>query len=169
MSWTWHPGRLQPFGQAEGGAGDAATGRSSGDLNTSSRRMKYAVVSNDAATATTRRASPVVRCVPCLRAVDATPPMWPDAPASLRQPIRPSALCLPEISSAACTLRIWRRPGSLPRTKRTVCLILLTAVGSGLRTQAALQIENAALRHQLAVLQRQARGRPRLRPVERLF
>ena len=75
--------------------------------------------------------------------------MWPDAPASLRQPIRPSALCLPEISSAACTLRIWRRPGSLPRTKRTVCLILLTAVGSGLRTQAALQIENAALQPDL--------------------
>ena len=52
---------------------------------------------------------------------------------------------------------------------RTVCLVLLTALGSGLQSQAALQIENAALRHQLAVLQRQARGRPRLRPVDRLF
>ena len=47
----------------------------------------------------------------------------------------------------------------------TVCFVLFTALGSGLRSQAALQIENAALRHQLAVLQRQARGRPRLRPV----
>ena len=52
---------------------------------------------------------------------------------------------------------------------RTVCLILLTAFGSGLQSRAALQVENAALRHQLAVLQRQARGRPRLRPVDRLF
>ena len=51
----------------------------------------------------------------------------------------------------------------------TVCFVLFTALGSGLRSQAALQIENAALRHQLAVLQRQARGRPRLRPVDRLF
>lgn len=52
---------------------------------------------------------------------------------------------------------------------RTVCLVLFTALGSGLRRQAALQIENAALRHQLAVLQRQKRGRPQLRPVDRLF
>ena len=52
---------------------------------------------------------------------------------------------------------------------RIVCLVLLTAVGSGLRSRAALQIENVALRHQLAVLQRQARGRLRLRPVDRLF
>jgi len=51
----------------------------------------------------------------------------------------------------------------------TVCLVLLTALGSGLQSQAALQIENAARRHQLAVLQRQARGRLRLRPVDRLF
>ena len=47
---------------------------------------------------------------------------------------------------------------------RTVCLVLLAALGSGLRSHAALHTENAALRHQLAVLQRQARGRPRLRP-----
>lgn len=52
---------------------------------------------------------------------------------------------------------------------RTVCLVLFTALGSGLRRQAALQIENAAPRHQLAVLQRQKRGRPQLRPVDRLF
>ena len=52
---------------------------------------------------------------------------------------------------------------------RTVCLVLFTALSSGLRRQAALQIENAALRHQLAVLQRQKRGRPQLRPVDRLF
>ena len=52
---------------------------------------------------------------------------------------------------------------------RTVCFVLLAAFGSGLRSRATLQIENAALRHQLAVLQRQSRGRPRLRPVDRLF
>ena len=52
---------------------------------------------------------------------------------------------------------------------RTVCLVLFAALGSGLRSHAALLTENAALRHQLAVLERQARGRPRLRPVDRLF
>ena len=41
--------------------------------------------------------------------------------------------------------------------------------GSGLQSRAALQVENAALRHQLAVLQRRARGRPRLRSVDPLF
>ncbi len=46
---------------------------------------------------------------------------------------------------------------------RTVCLVLLAGLGSGLRSRATLQVENAALRHQLAVLQRQARGRPQLR------
>ncbi len=51
----------------------------------------------------------------------------------------------------------------------TVWLVLLTALGSGLQSQAALQIENAALRHQLAVLQRQARGRPQLRTIDPLF
>ncbi len=48
---------------------------------------------------------------------------------------------------------------------RTVCLVLLTALGSGLQSQAALQMENAALWHQLAVLQRQARGRPQLQTI----
>ncbi len=52
---------------------------------------------------------------------------------------------------------------------RTVCLVLFAALGSGLRRHAALVTENAALRHQLAVLERQARGRPQLRPGDRLF
>ena len=34
------------------------------------------------------------------------------------------------------------------RAMRTVCLVMFTALGSGLQSQAALQIENAALRHQ---------------------
>ncbi len=34
------------------------------------------------------------------------------------------------------------------RAMRTVCLVLFTALGSGLQSQATLQIENAALRHQ---------------------
>ena len=50
---------------------------------------------------------------------------------------------------------------------RTVGFILITALRSGLRSQGSLHTENAALRHQLAVLQRQARGRPRLRPGDR--
>ena len=52
---------------------------------------------------------------------------------------------------------------------RIVSLLLLTVFGAALRSQTALRVENAALRHQLEVLQRQARGRPRLRPVDRLF
>ncbi len=51
---------------------------------------------------------------------------------------------------------------------RTVCLVLRTAWGSVLHSQAALQIENAALRHQRAVLQRQARGRPPRWTIDRL-
>ena len=47
--------------------------------------------------------------------------------------------------------------------------VLVTADVAGLQSQAALQIENAALRHQLAVLQRQARRRPQLRTIDRLF
>ncbi len=48
---------------------------------------------------------------------------------------------------------------------RTVCLVLLTALGSGFRSQASLHTENAALRHQLAVLQRQAVGARGYGPV----
>ena len=38
----------------------------------------------------TRRASPVARCVLCLRAAGSTPPMEPDASASVRQSLLPS-------------------------------------------------------------------------------
>ena len=46
--------------------------------------------------------------------------------------------------------------------------LILTGLLFALRTQRALVLENLALRHQLAVLQRTA-PRPRLRPSNRLF
>ena len=46
--------------------------------------------------------------------------------------------------------------------------LILTGLLRGVRTQHALVLENLALRHQLAVLQRTA-PRPRLRPSDRLF
>jgi putative transposase len=46
--------------------------------------------------------------------------------------------------------------------------LILTGLVRGVRTHRALVLENVALRHQLAVLQRTA-PRPRLRPSDRLF
>jgi hypothetical protein len=46
--------------------------------------------------------------------------------------------------------------------------LILAGLLRGLRTRRALVLENLALRHQLAVLQRTAR-RPRLRPSDRVF
>jgi putative transposase len=46
--------------------------------------------------------------------------------------------------------------------------LILTGLLRGLSTRSALVLENLALRHQLAVLQRTAR-RPRLRPSDRVF
>ncbi len=46
---------------------------------------------------------------------------------------------------------------------------LLVALSSIFRSRAALELENLALRHQIGVLQRSARKRPRLTPVDRLF
>ena len=46
---------------------------------------------------------------------------------------------------------------------------LLVALSSVFRSRAALELENLALRHQIGVLQRSARKRPRLTPVDRLF
>src|SRR5262245_18253542 len=47
-------------------------------------------------------------------------------------------------------------------------ILVLTGLLRGVRTHHALVLENLALRHQLAVLQRTA-ARPRLRPCDRLF
>jgi putative transposase len=46
--------------------------------------------------------------------------------------------------------------------------LILSGLLRGIRTRRALVLENLALRHQLAVLQRTA-PRPRLRTVDRLF
>jgi putative transposase len=47
--------------------------------------------------------------------------------------------------------------------------MLLALLASLLKTRAALQLENIALRHQLAVLQRSAKKRPPLKPADRLL
>src|ERR1700694_1516809 len=46
---------------------------------------------------------------------------------------------------------------------------LLSTLTSIFRSQAALRLENLALRHQIAVLQRSAGKRPRLTPADRLL
>ena len=46
---------------------------------------------------------------------------------------------------------------------------LLGTLSSMFRSRAVLELENLALRHQLGVLQRSARKRPRLTPADRLF
>src|SRR5215467_7780649 len=48
-------------------------------------------------------------------------------------------------------------------------LSALVSIRSWFRTRAALQLENLALRHQLAVLKRSHRGRLRLDSADRLF
>lgn len=47
--------------------------------------------------------------------------------------------------------------------------MMLVAVSSAMRTRAALQLENVALRHQIGVLQRSAMKRPTLNNADRLF
>jgi putative transposase len=46
---------------------------------------------------------------------------------------------------------------------------LLVALSSIFRSRASLELENLALRHQIGVLQRSARKRPKLTPVDRLL
>src|ERR1700693_5193528 len=51
----------------------------------------------------------------------------------------------------------------------TVISAVLTSLFSIWRTRAALQLEILDLRHQIGVLQRGSRTRPRLRPADRLL
>ena len=46
---------------------------------------------------------------------------------------------------------------------------MLATLPSILRSRSALELENLALRHQIGVLQRSARKRPKLTPLDRLF
>jgi len=46
---------------------------------------------------------------------------------------------------------------------------LFATLSSVFRSRAALQLENLALRHQIGVLQRSTRKRPKLTPADRLF
>ena len=46
---------------------------------------------------------------------------------------------------------------------------LLSTLGSMFRSRAVLELEHMALRHQIGVLKRSARKRPKLTPCDRLF
>src|SRR5271166_7162278 len=50
-----------------------------------------------------------------------------------------------------------------------VLATLLATLSSIVRSRAALELENLALRHEIGVLQRSARKRPKLTPVDRLL
>ena len=47
--------------------------------------------------------------------------------------------------------------------------ILITLLRSAFRSRAAVEIENLALRHQVNVLKRSVKHRPKLRPADRLL
>ena len=51
----------------------------------------------------------------------------------------------------------------------TALSVLWSLVRCRLRSRAAVELENLALRHQLILLQRQRRGRPRLFAIDRLL
>jgi putative transposase len=51
----------------------------------------------------------------------------------------------------------------------TFLVVLLEALRSIIRSRAQLQLENLAFRHQICVLQRSTKKRPRLRSGDRLF
>ena len=79
------------------------------------------------------------------------------------------SLCLPEISSAACTLRIWRRPGSLRGHGNRVFRAVHRARVGPAEPGGASDRERRRCAINWRSCRRQARGRPRLRPVDRLF
>ncbi len=105
-----------------------------------------------------------------------------------RLPPRPSRAGSPPGSGQAvgCVFSVWRRSGrswsveSCARPvglEELVCVLVAlprrawsraAACGAALRSDDFKELEIVALRHELAVLRRQA-GQPRLRPVDRVF
>src|SRR5262245_30297572 len=79
--------------------------------------------------------------------------------------LRATTLRVPSVSSPAAPALNFRLAGWMMAAMIT---LILTGLLRGVRTRRALVLENLALRHQLAVLQRTAR-RPRLRPSDRVF
>jgi hypothetical protein len=76
-------------------------------------------------------------------------------------------LCLPEIPMSFEMMEVARLPrkfGSM-----LVLSILITLLRSALRSRAAVELENLALRHQLNVLKRSVKRRPKLTRADRLF
>jgi putative transposase len=68
-------------------------------------------------------------------------------------------------------LRLWELNliGRLPDWNGRWLPLLVAVVSSVLKTRAALQLENIALRHQIGVLQRSASKRPKLSAADRLL
>ena len=77
-------------------------------------------------------------------------------------------VCLSQIPN---NLRTWglRILHDLRLATFGVLLVLVGALSSWFRTRAALQLENRALRHQIGVLQRSVKKRPRLTAADRIL
>ena len=63
----------------------------------------------------------------------------------------------------------FRLPSRHSSLAMLVFATLLASLSSTVRSRAALELENLALRHQIGVLQRSARKPPKLTPVDRLL
>ena len=77
-------------------------------------------------------------------------------------------LCLSQIPN---NLRTWglRIFHNLRLSTFGVLLVLVGALSSLFRARAALQLENLALRHQIGVLQRSVKKRPKLTAADRIL
>ena len=85
--------------------------------------------------------------------------------AKLADDFLPKPLCVPRTPFLLIT-----RPNRLTSAAMIALLcFLLTQVASPLKSKSRLEAENAALRHQLIVLQRRVRGRIQLTNGDRLF
>src|SRR5215204_6965460 len=75
------------------------------------------------------------------------------------------------LSEIAKRLRLWNLYliGNLLSSISGCLAFCLAGVASVLKTRAALQLENVALRHQIGLLQRSAKKRPQLHAADRLL
>jgi hypothetical protein len=74
-------------------------------------------------------------------------------------------VCVPKTWSVL----IWRKNRLTSAPMVALILLFFYLIGSLLKSKGRLEAENAALRHQLTVLQRKARGRVQFTSSDRLF